>query len=510
MKVATVEGMNEMDSKSIEEWEIPSILLMEHAALAVMKKVLQKLEVQDKKNVLIFAGHGNNGGDGFALARLLHNQNVLVHIIFVGEKTKLAKDAEINYKMAQNLGISIKTLQSLSEQEMIHHIQSSSIIVDAIFGTGLIREIAGDLRSSIDLMNQYGKYIISIDIPSGIQGNTGKILGTAVKAQETITFALPKLGLYLYPGAEYAGKITIADIGIPQEVIRTQSLYQHVLTAEEFKRKVPPRPLRTHKGSYGKIQLIAGSRGMPGAAILSAQAAYRTGAGLVHLCVPQSILSILGNQVKEGISTPLDEKEGMISKKAWPKIQKVMKESDVVAIGPGLGQGEEVTEIAWKVIEEAEVPLVIDADGLNALSKNLSLLQQSQVPIILTPHIGEMSRLIQRPISYIISNPVEVVREFSARWNVITVLKDATSLIAHPNGEIYMNTTGNPGMATAGAGDVLTGIITSFIAQRCEPYEAAIMGTYLHGKAGDAAAKKAGLHGMMASDLCYWISQVLG
>ncbi len=507
VKVADGQQMNKMDELAQTIMKIPGIILMENAAGAVVREIEKEFEDTKIYQTLIFIGTGNNGGDGLAVGRHLFNRGSKVQIILLGDKRKISGDAKTNMDIIEAMGVPFIEIEpdSLIDDAIACLVAGSDVIVDGIFGTGFTGIVPEYISEIMNLINYYGKKIIAIDLPSGVDAKTGEIRGNAIKAHKTVTFAVPKCGLILYPGTEYTGKMVIADIGIPREVVEECKLHVNTLEKREAASWLPQRPLRSNKGTYGTVQVVAGSTGMTGAASLACTAAYKSGTGLVRLAVPKSVNNVLEVKLTEVITLQLPEKDGKVCEKSSEVLQGYLNKEDVMVIGPGIGQGETITTFMTKILEYAKIPLVIDADALNAIAKDTCLLKKIKVPAILTPHPGEMSRLTGISIQEILKNPIDIVREFCAKWNVITVLKDARTVIGHPGGDIYINTTGNAGMATAGSGDVLSGVIAALIAQKVEPYHAAVLGVYLHGRAGDLAAQEIGQFGLMASDLCTYL-----
>lgn len=511
MKICSGDEMRLIDEATINEAGIPGIILMENAVFAIVNEIKKNLHNNVNPRITIFCGQGNNGGDGFGVARHLNNLNANVMVVFIGEYTSLKNDTKTNFDIIHSLQIPIKIISrdSTIDDEMAYLIQRSDIVVDAIFGTGLSRKVEGLFNDLIDLINFYGKYIISVDIPSGIDSKTGAVLGNAVKADKTVTLALPKNGLYLYPGTDYVGELIVADIGIPRQIIDDANLKMNILNDDEVKSLIPIRFPRSNKGTYGKVQVVAGSKGMTGAAVLVCMGAYRVGTGMVNLGVPESINNILEEKMTEVITIPLPENEGKLCRESFIAIKPYIEKAMVIATGPGMGQSFEIVEFMNLIIKNSKIPIVIDADGINAISKDINMLKNIKVPVVLTPHPGEMGRLIGKSTEEILAEPVEIVRDFCHKWNVILVLKDAKTIIGHPNGEIYINITGNSGMSVAGSGDVLTGIISGLIAQNMDPYKAAVLGVFLHGKAGDLAVHELGHHGMLAGDICRYTSEAI-
>lgn len=498
MKAVTAGEMRAIDKATGEVIGIPSIVLMENAAREVARVCIEEMKDISSPKVLIFAGRGNNGGDGFALARLLNDRNIECKLVFLFEKDKLTEDAGINYNAAVNSGIYIIT----DITEAVIETVRADVVVDAVFGTGLSREISGIYIDIINLINSYSKKVISVDIPSGVNSDDGRIMGIAVKADVTVTFALPKIGMLLYPGASFCGRIEIANISIQQSTIDDMDIQTGFLDRKDILNLLPEREKRTNKGSFGRLYVIAGSKDMTGAVALCCKGAFRAGAGLVYACTVQSGISVVQQLVPEAVVMPLTEFNGKVRYECYVEdIEPKIGNASAIAVGPGLGMSEEVTEFVMKLITEVDKPLIIDADGLNAIAKNPSVLLKLKKTPIITPHPGEMSRLTGIPIPEILENTVSVARNFAKQYNSVVVLKDARSIIASPSGRVVINVTGNPSMATGGSGDVLTGVIASLSAQGLEPFYAAVVGTYIHGLSGDICNEKLGSYGVMAWDI---------
>jgi len=563
MQVATPSQMSEIDKKAINEYGIPGIVLMENAALKVVSEIENSLfDISNNSKVIIFAGKGNNGGDAFAVARHLFNRGAFVKVFILGDRYAIKGDAAINLASIIKMGLDIIEIQQikgekgeyktkyakvikdskelnekelnaeelnviegkktfaaadeiytnnlpyneyneLSYSEIERDLAESSFIVDGIFGTGFRGEVSGIEAEMIKRINSSGKPVVSIDIPSGIIGETGEVCGVCIKACKTITFGLPKTGLVLYPGCEYVGKLVVADISIPSEVVKSLKIKNHVIDKEMVASWIPLRNKQTNKSDYGRALIISGSMGMKGSGCLAAQAALRTGAGLVYLAVPASLMTIYSAALTETIIIPLEDYgKGHFMPVDHDIIQeRIIERRDVVAIGPGLSLNDDTTKFVYQIIENAASPLVIDADALNAIAKDVSVLKTLKTTAVITPHPGEMSRLTGKNVEFIQKNRIDIAKEFSSKWNVITVLKGFRTVVALPDGTAYINPTGNPGMATAGTGDVLTGIIAGLIAQGIKPEKAAPAGVYVHGIAGDQIASKKGEYGLIASDL---------
>jgi NAD(P)H-hydrate epimerase len=501
MKVVLNEEMKKIDKITIEQYGIPGIVLMENAGLGVVDEIIQDFDRTSK--VTIVCGRGNNGGDGFVIARHLFNKGYDIKIFVAGGSENISGDALINYKIIKNLNIDVEEIVKDEEiSKLKESISHSSVVVDALFGTGLNSDVHGRAEKIINIINDYSKYVIAVDIPSGVNGNNGQICNVAVKADKTISFGFPKLGNVVFPGAEYNGKLVLKDIGIPNKVIESINLRRSIIDKEVVGVSLPKRNRDSHKGNFGKADIIAGSIGMEGAAILTSKAALRSGLGLLRLYIAESLNAIIKTSVPEAITVPQQEmRKGIIGIHNIATILEGTKGTDVVAVGPGCKKTPELSEIIQSLLKELEIPIVIDADGLNVLAKNIEWLSQKKSKIVITPHLGEMSRLTGISIDEIKKNKVKVAEEFAKKWDVITVLKGASTIVASPDGKVFINTTGNPGMATAGSGDVLTGIVTGLIAQGIEPLMSAIIGVYIHGLAGDKAAEEKGEYGLIAGDI---------
>lgn len=503
MKVVTPSQMGRIDRFCIDELGIPGVVLMENAALRVVEETAKCLGTLQGKNVLVFAGKGNNGGDAFAAARHLVNRGTGVRVYALANKNMIAGDAAINLSILEKTGIEVNELTEYDEIDKLRHeFYKADAILDGIFGTGLKGNIEGVASEVIRLINQSGKLVVSIDIPSGINGESGKILGCCVKAHKTVTFGLPKVGLLVHPGCEYTGELVVADISIPGKALEHFNINVNLIDYSLVSNNIPTRFANSSKGDYGKIIIVSGSKGMTGAGCLCASAALRSGAGLVYLAVPSSLMPIYETVVKEAVTVPVeDEGQGYFTGKYADRILKNFENKDIAVLGPGLSLNEGVGDVVFEIIKNANIPLIIDADALTLISRNTSILKNLKAGAVLTPHPGEMARLTGIKVEDIQSNRLEVAKEFAVKWGVITVLKGARTIVALPDGTVYINPTGNAGMATGGTGDVLAGIIAALAGQKAKLSDAAVMGVYLHGLAGDRVAASKGEHGLIAGDL---------
>ncbi|MDW7998255.1 MAG: NAD(P)H-hydrate dehydratase [Thermodesulfovibrio sp.] len=493
MKVVTSNEMAEIDRKTINYYGLSSVVLMERAALSVAKHALKL----SPKNVIILAGPGNNGGDGIACGRIIKDKVKTVKVFQLFSEEKLSEDCKLQLKIAKKFGVPIVVGYPENDE-----IDQADTVIDAIFGTGLKRKIEGKTAEFIDRLNSFRKFTVAVDIPSGVSSDTGEILGTALKADMTVTFGLPKRGHLLYPGKDYTGELIIEDIGFPKELTESENLNISLIERDFVRSLVPPRPKYSHKTRYGHVLVVAGSTGKTGAAVMTAKAAMRTGSGLVTMAIPASLKFIFQSKVLEEMVLPLPCTVNTLSKEALPEIMDFVKEkANSVAFGPGVGVNEDVEIILRELILNCPHPIVIDADGITVLSRILNVVKDSKSEIILTPHPGELSRLINISVKEIEKQRIDIAQKVAKDFNVVVVLKGVPTVIAEPQGRAYLNTTGNPGMATGGSGDVLTGIIASLIGQGLSPFYASLLGVYLHGLSGDIASRKKGFHGLIAGDI---------
>jgi hydroxyethylthiazole kinase-like uncharacterized protein yjeF len=509
MKLVTPKQMNIIDTCTIAEYGIPGLLLMENAALAVVSEAVSMLGGSKDRRVLILAGRGNNGGDAFAVARLLNCRDADVRVYLVGPETEVTGDALTNLEILKKMGIEVRELIDKKELESLYiDIENAQLIIDGIFGTGLSRVVTDPVRAVIEMTNASGKPVLSIDIPSGIDGKDGSIKGICIKATETVTFCLPKMGLVLQPGCEYVGQLVIANIGIPTSVINDQKINTMLIDAHMVSPMIPGRMENSNKGDFGRILLVTGSTGMTGSGCLSSMAALRSGAGLVYAGVPKSLAHIYGSMLAEPVVLPLeDDINGCLTAESADQILEYMNRMTIAAIGPGLTASKSITSIVEEIISRSTIPIILDADALNAISGNTAILKRLSVKAVVTPHPGEMARLTGLSIRDVQADRIGIAGSFARSYGVTVVLKGSRTVIAQPDGRIFVNPTGNSGMATAGSGDVLTGIIAGIASQGAAVEDAAIAGVFLHGLAGDAAAATVGMYCMIADDIIRYLPQ---
>jgi NAD(P)H-hydrate epimerase len=514
MIIVTTQQMQQMDKNTIETFGIPGRVLMENAGRGALEMLADHFDLEGTR-VAVVAGRGNNGGDGFVMGRYLMEMGVSVSFFLLSTRDRVQGDALSNMDLVLDLlaehalsqFIEIPDKESLEAAADI--LQDHDLFVDAIFGTGLNSDVRGIYRDVIELINDSGKSVFSVDIPSGINADTGAVCGVAIQADATATFAFAKTGHILYPGNFHTGALEVIDIGIPGHIARAQSPDVFLPEPHDIADLIPTRDFNAHKGSFGHLLILAGSPGKTGAAALSANAAMRTGAGLVTLGVPEKLMPVLEPMVIEPMTTALAQTpSGGLDAPAVDDIITLLADKNALAIGPGLGTDPGTRELIQSILAIASVPMVIDADGLNCIAKNPDILDTVKAPVILTPHPGEMARLTGKTIEEIQQNRMATARNFATRHNVILVLKGAQTLVAGPDGTVFICPTGNPGMACAGMGDVLTGMITAFLAQNLSPESAALAGVYVHGLCGDLLAEDQ-VFGFSASDMAANIPQAI-
>jgi NAD(P)H-hydrate epimerase len=502
LKIVTAKEMQAIDKTSIEEFGIPDLVLMENAGIAVTSCLREKFPDLKEKKVLVIAGKGNNGGDGFVVARQLFNIGINVQILLIGKVSSLKGSARVNADIAKNIGIQLLEIKDDNVKSVNHHIRHRELIVDAIFGTGLKKKPEGIFKKIIESINKSKSVVASIDIPSGLESDSGQVSGSYIKADLTICLALIKRSHCILPAAESMGEIKLVDISIPAKAIENQNIHLNLVEEEDVRKTIVKRPKASHKGNFGHLLVVAGSKGKGGASGLSALSALRAGTGLVTMAVPESCHSALEFNPLEVMTAPLPEtKAGSMSFKALDALLKLSEDKTAIALGPGISTEHQTIALMLEYFKLVKCPLIIDADGINCLARRIEILNEMSCPVIITPHPKEFSRLTGLTTAEIQSNRVELSSQFAQDHSITVILKGAGSVIALPNGEIFLNPTGNPGMATAGTGDVLTGIVGGLAAQGLPVDQAAISGTYLHGLAGDNYVKEYGQSSLIASDL---------
>lgn len=502
MKVTTAAEMRRIDGQAAGDYGLPGVALMENAGGEVARKVTEVIGGVADRKICIFAGKGNNGGDGFVAARHLIARGARIKVFLLGAAADVAGDARTNLDILVNMGAEI--LEIAGERDCDKAALAAAFadcLVDALLGTGFRGSIDGDLAAAVKIINAAGKPVVAVDIPTGIDADTGQVRGTAVQATHTVTFGLLKPGLLFQPGAANAGAVTVADIGLPAALLTDTAVRQNAVTAGLIRRLLPQRLPGAHKGASGRVALVAGSTGLTGAAALASMAAVRAGAGLVTLGIPAALNAIMEVKLTEVMTRPLpDEGRGVFGPAAIDEAADMAVGADVLAVGPGLGRADETFAAVRELVRQARCPLVIDADGLNALAGHTGVLLESEALAVLTPHPGELARLTGQTPEAINADRLEAARRAATDLGAIVVLKGPGTVVAYPDGEVFINTSGNAALATGGTGDVLTGVIASLVAQGLSSHDAAVAGVFLHGLAGEAAGR-GGLVGVAAGDL---------
>jgi len=505
----TAEEMQQLDRTAIKDLGIPGVVLMENAGLRVLETIYQIVGDPNGKKVVIFAGKGNNGGDGFVVARHLLNAGAEVKVLLFADIGEISGDAKINLNVLLAMGHKVFPVNNPNSLNIVKlGTAYTDLVVDAIFGTGFKGSVPEHYANIIEIINNSGKPVVSVDIPSGLEANSGLVHGACIRATATVTFAHAKIGLLVQQGPEYAGKLTVADISIPPGLAQKQGIKRFLVTDELIRGIIPARKPEGHKGTYGRVLVVGGSQGLSGAAVLASTAALRAGAGLVTLAVPVGLHDLMEIKLTEVMTRPLPQTEDLcIGTEALAVVREMVENSDVLALGPGLSTGDSTVEFVRQLLPGLQKPAVIDADGLNALVGASEIMDDCAAAVVMTPHPGEMARLMGIKTGEVQNNRVEVCLEAAKRWKAVMVLKGNRTIIAHPDGTLYVNPTGNPGMATGGTGDVLTGIIAGLLGQGLSALEAAVAGVYFHGLAGDLAAAGKGMISLAAGDLLDYLPQ---
>ncbi|RMG12599.1 MAG: NAD(P)H-hydrate dehydratase, partial [Deltaproteobacteria bacterium] len=495
----TGEEMRLCDRSAIERFGVPGVALMETAGRAVADAALEALRAGDGRRVALFCGPGNNGGDGYVAARYLRAAGCEVEVLLTGPPERVTGDAKVFLEVLRRMEVELTVA---AETVPVVDLRAGDVVVDALLGTGLSRPVEGPVRALIDYANELGRRgvtVVAVDLPSGLSADTGQVLGAAVRADRTVTFGYPKRGLLLHPGAALAGRWEVVDIGLPPQVEEVLGPPCELLTPEGVAGLRPRRPPDAHKGTVGHVLVVAGSKDRPGAAALTCLGALRGGAGLVTLAARPDAHASRVAWVPEAMGLDLPG-EGPLGEADLEALLAAAEGKDAVAFGPGIPRGEGTAGLVAALLMELDVPVVLDADGINAVAGQADLLKGAAVDLVLTPHPGEMARLAGRSVQEIQMDRLGVASDFARRHDAYVVLKGARTVVADPDGALAINPTGNAGMATAGSGDVLTGLIAALLAQGLPPGAAARVGVYAHGLAGDKRVEATGAAGLIARD----------
>lgn len=503
MKISNVEQMRWLDQTAMEKFNIKDELLMENAGGAAFQVLMENFVINGTSFAVICGG-GNNGGDGLVVARKIHSLGGLPHIVLLGDPQKFQGAAATNYRIAQKIGLPMEKVEDT--EILIDILSTSDVVIDAIFGTGLEREVKGFYQEAIESVNSSNLPVLAVDIPSGINGNNGQIMGVAVEADFTVSFGLPKLGNLLYPGHALGGELFVTHISFPPALTTSEIIKTEI-------NESLPLPIRKedgHKTCFGDVLFIAGAAGYLGAPYFSAMSFLKAGGGYARLAAPASIINNLGSRGSEIVFVPQKQTpQGSLAKSNFSSLLELSQKIDFVVMGPGLSLDKETQELVRELITEIDKPVLIDGDGITAICQYPEICQKRNSPTIITPHLGEMSRLSDKTISEIKNAPVDILREETEKWNAVIVLKGAHSLIGMPGGQIFINLSGNSGMASAGSGDVLTGTIAAMYGLGLEFNEAVKAGVFLHGFAGDLAAAEMGEDGITAENIMEFLPDAL-
>ena len=507
MKVLTSVQMKEIDRTAIEDLGIIGPLLMENAGLQIAMEIMDCFPDIDLEEVVIIAGKGNNGGDGFVVARHLHNQGCRPHVLLLARMRELKGDAAMNAGIAQKIGVKIS--EAPTEKEWRVHkknLKKATILLDAIFGTGLTKAAKGFYAEVIEDINASEAYTIAVDIPSGLSSDSFQIIGPCVEADLTITLAAPKIAHVFPPAEEKVGELVVADISVPPELFEDARLKLELIEEEHIIPYFQPRLSDAHKGNYGHLFILSGSLGKTGASVLAGKAALKLGAGLVTVGTPQSCLPIVARAMVELMTEPLPETpKKTFSAEALDRTLELLQDKDALLLGPGISTHPSTAEFVKILLPQIKIPAVLDADALNILAEEPSLLKSLKKTVILTPHPGEFARLIHLTTKEVIAKKLELAPRFAQDFGVYLVLKGYRTLVCTPDGKTYINPTGNPGMATAGSGDVLSGMIASMIIQNKDPLLATLAAVFVHGLSGDIGAQRIGEKALTAGKLITYL-----
>jgi ADP-dependent NAD(P)H-hydrate dehydratase / NAD(P)H-hydrate epimerase len=514
MKILTATQMTEVDRLTTERYLIPSILLMENAGRSVAEEIDRSCPGLDQKEILVLCGRGNNGGDGFVVARYLALRGANPSILLFSEPEKLKGDAQTNWKIVEAMGLPIKILSSPAEVRA--HLKKTSrpdVIVDALFGTGLSKPIGPDFRPVVEWINHQAprSFVVAVDIPSGLIADSPEVIGPAVKANLTVTFSALKMVHVAPPASDLSGRVVLAPIGSPSALFDNPEYRLNLIEREQVCRVVPRRARDSHKGSFGHVYVVGGSRGKSGAALMTGLAALRAGAGLATVWLPANLQKSVAGAFPELMTEALPETvEGTSDRSGSEKLLDLLPQMDALVLGPGLTTHPSTRKLIWELVRRSPVPVVLDADGINAFEPPAEPLKNEEgQPLIITPHPGEMARLIGKKIAEVQKNRIGIAREFAVTRRCHVVLKGFQTVIASPEGYLYINNTGNPGMASGGTGDILAGILGRFVAGwkiRSAKEDARLLdyicaAVFLHGMAGDIAAEEQGMESLIATDL---------
>ena len=511
MKILTSKQMRDIDRTAIEELGIPGLVLMENAGLRVVRALRAKFPRLEGERVVVVAGKGNNGGDGFVVARHLFNAGGRPEVVLLAKADEVGGDAAVNLAVARRMGVPVTEAADAAEWAKARpKVARATVVVDALFGTGLVKPLEGFYAAAVADINRSAAFKLSVDIPSGLSSDTFETIGPSVAADLTVTLAAPKIAHVFSPAADRVGELVVAPIGIPPALFDRPDLALELVEEERLRPFFAPRKRDTHKGSYGHLLVVAGSVGKSGAAALAGRAALRMGAGLVTVATAAGVLPSVARSMAELMTEPLAETpERTVAAAALGRAAALLKGKSAVLVGPGLSTHPSTAEFVLGLLPKIKVPCVVDADGLNIVAGRLEVLGRMAGPVVLTPHPGEFARLTGRSAEEVLRRRLELAPEFAVKNKVLVVLKSHRTLVAAPDGRVFVNPTGNPGMATGGTGDVLGGMIASQLAQEKDALGAVLSAVFAHGLAGDVAADRLGEKALVAGDLIRYLPPVL-
>jgi hydroxyethylthiazole kinase-like uncharacterized protein yjeF len=507
MKIATARQMAELDRVTIHTYGIPALVLMENAGRSCTDRIFRILEEKvgapQEASVAVVCGKGNNGGDGMVIARHLHNRGVYVEVFLLAETSELSADAKTQHDILRRMDVEIRVVRDTEGiDDLRTYLEEVHLCVDAILGTGISSPLAGTIRDVVEVINLSMSTVFAVDLPSGIDATTGRILGEAIRADYTGTFGLLKLGHVLLPGSIHCGDTEIYDIGIPSRAVFDAEIKTEALDEQIVKSMLSVRPPDFHKGDAGRVFIVGGSPGLTGAPCLAGLAALRMGAGLITVVTPASLRPIVESKLMEVMCAGIkDDGGGYFTPAMIPELLEVVSKADVLVIGPGMGANGSMPQFLKELLPKIKVPFLLDADALNALGGQASLLQSAGAPCIVTPHPGEMSRLTRESIEAIEAARLDSARHLAEEERVTVILKGARTVVATPKGDIFINTTGNPYMASGGMGDALAGMVAALASQGLSPTDAACAGVFLHGMSADLLVREHPMTPVTATDV---------
>jgi len=514
MKVVTAGQMKQIDRLAIEQVGIPGPILMENAGLQVTSVLRNELGVEPGVKVVVVAGKGNNGGDGLVVARHLCNQGIECPVLLIGSAEEVKADAGLNLKIAKSIGVNVIEIKDSGSWKRNKKIlKETPYVVDALFGTGLSSSLEGLYAEVVRDINESGAFVVSIDVPSGLSSDRFEIIGPCVQAGMTVTLGAPKIAHVFPPAEDCVGELIVADISLPPFLFKNPELKLELVEIESLVPYFQPRPKDTHKGTYGHLLIVAGSYGKTGAAAMAGKAALKMGAGLVTVATPESCLPVVARTMPELMTEPLPETEARtISEKAVLRVLELIQGKDALLLGPGLSTHPSASAFVLSLLnrlKKSDMPVIIDADGLNLIAGRHEILNSLPRKAVLTPHPGEFSRLTGMSSAEILKRRLEVVPGFAQENKVHVVLKGYRTLLASPEGRVMINPTGNPGMASGGTGDVLSGLIASEVMQVEDLMQAVVNAVFVHGLSGDLAAEKVGEKSLTATDLIKFLPEAM-